>query len=380
MCDSYGWCEIHLPEIYDVGMYDYTAAEKEVSETVTQLIDETIRPFIEDDDDTTVDELCSAADRWFKQYHAANIKAVPVVSAERITALQAGPQVDQHSAEWYTQRRNRLTASEFGDLFTAGRRKALLASKVDPTAARDYVQTTTVSIAQPDGTMIATYWGHRFEPVVRQIYEEEIAGRGVVCDTLGRFTHRTHPWLSASPDGLVVSGPLAGRLIEIKAPKSRKPGAFVPNDYYVQMQVQMEVCDLDAVDFLEACFAQKPTFHYETGTMSEELPSGLADAHWKGRVEVYGHHDNPTTWSYRYSIAVEDLEDAEWLTPAPTDVPLLESTVWWLVGWYPRTVLRNRRWWGEVGGPEAGRFWTDVECGRAAFVAPKVVGGWLGSS
>jgi hypothetical protein len=301
------------------------------------------------------------------------ITAIPPVSEATLAAFQTKPQVDQHSAEWYSQRRNRLTASEFWQILS-GSRGALLRSKVDPAFSHDRATQAVVAVAQPDGEMQATCWGHRFESVVRRIYEEEIAGTGTVCDTLGRFTHHTVPWLSASPDGVVLRGPLAGRLVEIKAPKTRQPGALVPDDYYVQMQVQMEVCDLDAVDFVEAQFAQRPTFHYSlaaTGqqpTLSDEDTTKIATATWKGRIEVYGHLDDIESWQYRYTAPVNDLEDATWLTPAPAELPLLESSVWWLTGWFPRTVLRNRTWWRAIGWPEAQMFWVEVETSRLATI------------
>jgi len=200
--------------------------------------------------------------------------------------------------------------------------------------------------------MNATTWGHRFESVVRDIYEQELAGPGSVNDTLGRFTHQRIPWLSASPDGIVTKGPLAGRLLEIKAPKTRQPGDFVPPEYYIQMQIQMEVCDIDVVDFVEAQFTQRPV---EALTVADK--KAIAKSAWKGRIEVRGTQENPDTWKYVYSKAVEDLDDA--VLPSD-DMPLLEDTVWWLTGWFPRTVLRNKTWWRTMGWPNAELFWAEA--------------------
>jgi hypothetical protein len=190
--------------------------------------------------------------------------------------------------------------------------------------------------------------------MVRKIYELELAGVDTVCDTLGRFQHKMIPWLSASPDGVVLRGALAGRLVEIKSPKTRQPDDFVPEDYYVQMQVQMEVCDVEAVDFIEAQFAQTRTERID------EQADIISRANWKGRIQVYGFLENPTTWTYRYSEPVEDLEDIVMPTP-PSDLPLLEDSTWWLTGWFPRTVLRNRDWWASIGWPAAQTFWAEVE-------------------
>jgi hypothetical protein len=273
-----------------------------------------------------------------------------------------------------------LTASEFSQILD-GRRGSLLRQKLVPAAV---IPVSTVGIAQEDGEMNATTWGHRFESVTRRIYELEIAGVNTVCDTLGRFTHPTVPWLSASPDGIVMRGPLAGRLVEIKSPKSRQPGDFVPYEYYVQMQIQMEVCDLDAVDFIEAQFAQRPVAAF---TASAADQAACKASRWKGRIEVRGTLEDSSTWRYRYSAPAEDLEDAVFNDGLSHEDDLLESSIWWLTGFYPRTVLRHAVWWSSIGWPNARIFWKDVEAGRTnpppapkqAIEVDVAAGGWLGS-
>ena len=354
MSDFSEWCDEHLPDIYDVGMFDSEEISDQVWETVAALADDTVLNFIEDTDErnTMTEELMDAARDWFRANHEIMTDAIPVAEP---TELLTRPQTTQHSADWYTERRNRLTASEFSLILT-GSRGRLLNQKVDPiTAVPERPPQTPVAISQEeDGDMVATSWGHRFEPMVRKIYELELAGVDTVCDTLGRFQHKTIPWLSASPDGVVLRGALAGRLVEIKSPKTRQPDDFVPEDYYVQMQVQMEVCDVDAVDFIEAQIDQIRTDRLE------EQRDIAARCNWKGRIQVYGFLEDPATWVYRYSEPVEDLEDI--VMPAtPADLPLLEDSTWWLTGWFPRTVHRNRDWWKNIGWPAAQTFWAEVE-------------------
>ena len=354
MSDFSEWCDEHLPDIYDVGMFDSEEISDQVWETVSSLAEDTVLNFIDDSTErfNVSEELMDAARDWFRANHEIMTEAVPIAEP---TELLTRPQTTQHSTDWYTERRNRLTASEFSLILT-GSRGRLLNQKVDPIAAAPERPTQTpVAISQEeDGDMVATSWGHRFEPMVRKIYELELAGVDTVCDTLGRFQHKMIPWLSASPDGVVLRGALAGRLVEIKSPKTRQPDDFVPEDYYVQMQVQMEVCDVEAVDFIEAQFAQTRTERID------EQADIISRANWKGRIQVYGFLENPTTWTYRYSEPVEDLEDIVMPTP-PADLPLLEDSTWWLTGWFPRTVLRNRDWWASIGWPAAQTFWAEVE-------------------
>jgi putative phage-type endonuclease len=72
-----------------------------------------------------------------------------------------------------------------------------------------------------------------------------------VCQ-VGLFVHPVHTWLGGSPDGLTVSG----ACVEAKAPQSRQiVMGEIPEHYYPQVQVCMEICNLDKCYFIE----YKPT-------------------------------------------------------------------------------------------------------------------------
>jgi len=371
MTDALAWCDEYLPDLYDMGMFDEEDTHDAVWEAFESLVTDTVLDLLDDpaERDILHDQLLDAAQEWFRMNHELILESL---SADPPTALLSRPQTDQHSADWYAQRAQRLTASEFSQVLD-GRRGALLRSKLAPaaTSSQSFGAMKPIAIAQPDGEMSATLWGHRFESVTRAIYEQELAGPNTVNDTLGRFQHQTVPWLSASPDGVVISGTRSGRLVEIKSPKTRQPGEFVPSDYYAQMQIQMEVCDAEAVDFVEAQFAQRPVFHYLMGgwvSLAEDDATAIQGATWKGRIQVYGYMETPDSWVYRYTAPVEDLADAAatYLTPVPDgELPLLEESIWWLTGFYPRTVLRNPAWWEETGWPAASLFWAEVESLRA---------------
>ena len=366
--DLAAWCDEYLPTVYNPGLFDDEETTDEVWESVSRMIDEFHI------DEETKEELLDAAGDWFRAQRDLEIEGLESVPTAQIETILHTPQTIQHSADWYAQRRNRLTASEFYQILT-GSRERLLKSKLESQCSQgDRPAMSPVALAQPDGEMVATSWGHRFEPVVRDIYELE--NGATVFDRLGRFTHRDYSWLSASPDGIVTHGPSAGRLIEIKSPKNRQPGTYVPAEYYVQMQVQMEVCDLDAVDFIEAQFEQ--TVIYSSVHQVDSVEEIQEDCVWTGQINVYGILEDPSSWSYAYSRPVKSK--AEIVMP-PSDLPLLESTVWTLKGWFPRTVLRNRTWWDTIGLPEAETFWTEVLSRRdlPQIEAIEHAGGWLGS-
>ena len=361
--DYTAWCDTHLPDLFDPGLFDDEETTEETMDVVQQQFQETVLDLMDvehttaEEREVMTDAALEAAEAWFKAQKAAIVAAIEPLPATLLKQITTREQVAQHSADWYAQRRNRLTASEFAQILD-GRRGALLRQKIAPASEASDSYGSTVALAQEDGAMTPFSWGHRFEPIVRAIYEQEIAGPepGTVNDSLGRFSHRSIPYLSASPDGIVMTGALTGRLLEIKAPKSRQPGPYVPYEYYVQMQIQMEVTDLEAVDFIEAKFQQR-----HVGSLSPEDEVALVNAEWKGRIQVVTSKDGALR--YNYSPPVEDLEDAV-LSPLQDGEDLLEDTIWWLVALYPRTVLRNPEWWSSTGQPAAAAFWADVETGR----------------
>lgn len=359
------WCDENLPELYNPGYFDDEDTTLTIRQDVTQLAYSTVLEFIEDEDDrdTMLEEIQDAAEDWFRTHRDADIDAIQPLTEQEVATILSRPQTTQHSGDWYTQRCNRLTASEFAKILD-GRRGRLLREKIAQIPG-EWSQ-SNIGIATEENKMNACIWGHRFEPIVRDIYELESAGVGAVSDSVGRFTHATIPWLSASPDGLVTRGALAGRLVEIKAPYSRDPDEteFIYKDYYPQMQIQMEVCDLDAVDFTEAIFGQ-----CHVSSVDEETKAAVSAARWKGYIRVVGKLEDSTTWKYEYTPPVEDLEDAKLSDISNTDVSILETSVWWLKHWYPRTVLRNRVWWETVGLPGAELFWAQVLSGREAAAA-----------
>ncbi len=100
------------------------------------------------------------------------------------------------------------------------------------------------------------HWGKKYEPVSAMVYAHTY---GVQLQEYGLLVHTLYPFIGASPDGAVV-GPRTserfGRLLEIKNVVSRVIDGRPSADYWAQMQFQMEVCDIDACDFLETKFVE----------------------------------------------------------------------------------------------------------------------------
>lgn len=89
----------------------------------------------------------------------------------------------------------------------------------------------------------------------------------------GLLVHDEYPWLAASPDGITDDG----YCIEIKCPMRRKiiPGE-VPHHYMPQIQVQLEVCNLDACWFIQ----YKPRFMNENDEPYVDITLVERDREW----------------------------------------------------------------------------------------------------
>jgi hypothetical protein len=285
---------------------------------------------------------------------------------DAVERLRTVKQTDQKSAAWHAEARELLTSHEFGAICygTENRCAAVAAKKcvtVQPQVSEAPPQRLVFTTGE-QGDMSPLHWGWRYEPVVRQLFETHIAG-GSVFDGLGRIRHSTHPRLAASPDGIILDGPRCGRLVEIKSPYSRELDGSIPIDYYCQMQLQAEVCDVEAVDYIEVRCGQKPVtdITYEDCKLSK-LPS-------IGKVCVVAPSTdaNPLAYKYEYSPhfppTTEGLEAAKaW---KPTSEPIiLEESIWWVQDYFATTVPRNRQWWAAVGGPKTDAFWELVFAAR----------------
>lgn len=271
-----------------------------------------------------------------------------IASLDSVTRVQTLPQTPQKTVEWMRESIDLLTGHEFAEVVhgtEAARRRVIL--KKCSTTERS-LDTQICFVTPVDGKLTPFQWGWRFEPVVRMIFEASGA-EGPIDDSLGRIRHPTLPRLAASPDGIITTGPKAGRLVEIKSPISRKLTKIIPPDYWCQMQLQAEVCNVEAVEYIEIRIGLGP-------------PPTPYTYDYVGVVSVIG--TDPTSYTYEYSPLLKSFEE---YTP-PKDAA--EVCQWHIIDRYQETVLRNRIWWKEVGCPAYEAFWKDVEEERKKPAAP----------
>jgi putative phage-type endonuclease len=160
--------------------------------------------------------------------------------------LKSKPQPAQRTEDWYKFRHNLITASELSKVFDSQAvQNSLIYSKCKPWAPMG-------RCSNPDSPL---HWGQKYEPISVMLYEDIYKTK---IAEFGCIQHDTLNFIGASPDGINIdkSSPRFGRLLEIKNVFSRVIDGIPLKEYWIQMQSQMEVCDLDECDFLETKFVE----------------------------------------------------------------------------------------------------------------------------
>lgn len=275
---------------------------------------------------------------------------------EKVKQLKALPQIPQRSQEWFDNYGKVLTASEFSALFQMNkRRRDLVYSKSHP------AQDSQISFryACPTDEMNAIGWGIRFEPVIKQILETKDK-----CSVYepGRIQHPTNTHLAASPDGIIEKAShlqQLGRLIEIKCPYSREIGKEIPSDYWIQMQIQMEVTDVDECEYIEANLISKRA--------NQKEPIDLSGATYTGCVYLLKQTvEDGEPFDYKYVYGLIGSSDMPELIKG---YECIETIPWGLKSWHRKIVHRDRAWY-EGTKPWQEAFWRDVEAAKQGTLAP----------
>ena len=180
--------------------------------------------------------------RSYRKTFVRKHKTPTDVIAAKLDDIRSRPQSEQCTPQWYTDRWNRLSGSNAWKAFgSQAQVNSLIFEKCKPIEVEKFQSVNTES---------SLHHGKRFEPVSTQYYEYVY---GAKVEEFGCVPHKEHSFLGASPDGIVVNEecPRYGRMLEIKNVTTRKINGIPKEDYWTQMQIQMEVCDLNECDFLE---------------------------------------------------------------------------------------------------------------------------------
>jgi hypothetical protein len=196
--------------------------------------------------------------------------------------------------------------------------------------------------------------------------------------TLGEFgciQHNIYPFIGASPDGINIepASPIYGRMVEIKNIVNREITGRPKEEYWIQTQIQMEVCDLDECDFVETRFKEYESKEdYDAdGTVTQGY---TASGNEKGvilwfqtapKLTQYGDI-LPPTQLYEYApIGATPYEYDKWEVEMFAKHERLGSiwvrTIYWYLDQYSCVLVRRNRLWFEEAAPVLEQLWKTIE-------------------
>jgi len=268
--------------------------------------------------------------------------------------VKSKEQPEQRTTEWYNFRWNLLTASSiWKTLDSQANINNFIYDKCKPINTKKY---GTVNIDSP------FHHGHKYEPLSTFMYEWMYNTK---IGEFGCIKHDTYDFLGASPDGINIkeNNTRYGRLLEIKNPVSdRKLNGVPKKEYWIQMQIQMEVWDLDECDFLETRFKE-----YDSQEAFEK--DGCFNKTQLGNLKgafVQFYHNNEPYYEYPpFNCTKKEFE--EWLEKIMenTEMTWIKNIYWYLDKYSCSLVLRNRKWFKEVA-PVFCNIWETIKKERVS--------------
>jgi putative phage-type endonuclease len=278
----------------------------------------------------------------------------------KIQGLRETPQPVQRTPEWYQFRWNLITASNAWKAFESQSAiNQLIYEKCQPLKSFDD--------NGDDEKMVNTnspmHWGQKFEPLSVMIYEDMYNSK---VEDFGCIKHPTYNFLGASPDGIIIESSTGryGRMLEIKNPVSREITGVPKKEYWVQMQLQMEVCDLDECDFLETKFVEYPdydSYQNDSATANNLYKGTVIYFHTKERKPFYLY--KPLNLHLAEDISKWEEENIEKYESEPFNYSFLKFIYWKLDKLSCVLVLRNKDWFkNNIGQLE--KVWKTIEAER----------------
>ena len=279
---------------------------------------------------------------------------------QTIIGLRELPQPLQRTPEWYKFRWNLITASNAWKAFESQSTiNQLIYEKCQP--IKKFDDEEQVKMVNTNSSL---HWGQKFEPLSVLIYEHKF---NTTVEDFGCIQHQTYKFIGASPDGINVekNGDRYGRMLEIKNVVSRDINGIPKKEYWVQMQLQMEVCDLDECDFLETKFTEYPDYSaYKNDNIHGEKMKGII---------IYFHtKEGKPFYAYKPLTIVEEDDVSKWeddilslYQSEEYKYTYMKFIYWKLEVFSCVLVLRNKEWF-KNNIPQLEKVWKIIEQERVS--------------
>ena len=312
---------------------------------------------IDEDEDDDIKEALDLFYQCFMPVRSRDYSPEPILKKdntairEKLSYLSSCPQPAQRTKEWYEFRYNLITASNAYKAFESSQavQNQLIFEKCSaekPDAAD--ADTKVIQIKSPFTNVNSPmHWGQKYEPVSVLVYESIF---GTTVGEFGCIRHSQFPFLGASPDGININpfNPRYGRMLEIKNVVSREIDGIPKKEYWIQMQLQMETCDLDECDFLENKFME---YADEEAFLSDTMDDShlLTEVNNLKGIIMYFVLPNSDTPFYVYkplNMPFEEFE--EWsqkqIWCEHKEKTWIGNLYWWMEECSCVLVERNRMW------------------------------------
>jgi putative phage-type endonuclease len=295
----------------------------------------------------------------------------------KINKLREIPQPVQRTPEWYQFRWNLITASNAWKAFESQSTiNQLIYEKCQP--LKNFNDTNDEDEIKMVNTNTSLHWGQKYEPLSVLIYEHNYKTK---VEDFGCIQHPNYTFIGASPDGIIVdkNSDRYGRMLEIKNVVSREITGIPKKEYWIQMQFQMEVCDLDECDFLETKFVEYPdrgAYNFDTSnevffTDSENIEwfnmCLSKDGKMKGEIIYFHTKEGKPFYVYKPLDCIHPNDINNWqdytvetYENEPYNYTYMKTIFWKLDVLSCVLVLRNREWF-KSNVPQLEKVWKIIE-------------------
>ena len=292
-----------------------------------------------------------------RSYDTTFIRKKPSLSQieEKINYLRSKPQPEQRTEEWYLFRHNVITASNAWKIFhSQSTLNQIIYEKCKDIDTNKYSRVNTES---------TLHWGQKYEPLSVMYYEDAYTCR---VEDYGCIKHDEYTCLAASPDGIVTSQDSTryGRMLEIKNIVNRDITGIPKKEYWIQMQLQMEVCNLNECDFLETRFIEYESKEaFEEDQETNETKYKTLDGKPKGKMLQFAKDGQPVYHYMPLSMEREsyaEWEQSIWKEMEKENTEYIRTIYWKLEEISCILVLRNKYWF-QSAVPEIIETWKIIE-------------------
>jgi hypothetical protein len=193
-------------------------------------------------------------------------------------------------------------------------------------------------------------------------------------EDFGCLPHSSYKFLGASPDGINVdkNSDRFGRMLEIKNVVSREINGIPKKEYWIQMQLQMEVCNLNECDFLETKFIEytdTQSFYNDSiiDENNERILTTSLEGKNKGIILYFHTKEGKPFYCYKPIEIISELDIKEWeekqldiYEAEPYNYIFMKFIYWKLEVLSCVLVLRNTDWFkNNIGQLE--KVWKTIE-------------------